>query len=144
MSSDRPLLGRDIGEAIGCALAVVLVGATLGLLGVSTLSTGVLTGGAVGLVAARLRLRLLAEPTPSGIRRRRAGTDESVARALAELEYPARYDWVLGVVCLGVGVAALAAIPLFEPGGRLTLYLVAAALAAFVSAFAGIGVASMR
>lgn len=144
MSSDRPLLSRDIGEAMACALVMVCAGVTLGVLGAVTLSTGVLAGGAVGLFAARLRLRLLAEPTSSGIRRRRAGTDESVSRALAELEYPARYDRVLGVVCLLVGVAALAMIPIFEPGGRFTLYLVAAALAAFVSAGGAIGVASMR
>jgi hypothetical protein len=47
-------------------------------------------------------------------------------------------------VCFVVGIAALAAIPLFEPGGRLTLYLVAAALVAFASAGGAIGAASMR
>jgi hypothetical protein len=144
MASGRPLLGRDIGEAVACALSPVVVGGTLGIVEIVGFSTGLLAGGTVGLVAARLRLRLLAEPSASGIRRRRAGDGESVSAALADLEYPPRYDQWLGAVCLVVGIAALAAIPLFEPGGRLTLYLVAAALVAFVSAGGAIGAASMR
>lgn len=144
VSSDRPLLGRDIGEAAVCALAGLFVGSALGVVEVVTLSTGVLAGGSVGLFAARLRLRLLAEPTSSGIRRRRAGGGESVSDALAELEYSAHYDRWLGGVCLFVGIVALAAIPLFEPGGRVTLYLLAIALMGFVSAGAAVGIASMR
>jgi hypothetical protein len=63
-----------------------------------------------------------------------AGTGESVSRVLAELEYPARYDRVLGVVCLVGSGTTLAVTPLFEAGGRFTLDLVATAPTAFVSA----------
>ncbi|MFC7070478.1 hypothetical protein [Halobaculum lipolyticum] len=116
----------------------------MGVLTHIEVTQGLLGGGTLGLFAARVRLRYLAEQTDTGITRRRARTGESAAEALNELEYPAVYDRYLAYGCLCVAVGALAAVPLFDPGARATIYLLTTSIVGFVSAGAAYGLASLR
>lgn len=144
MVGSRPLLGRDLAEAVALAVCCVLLGAVVPIVVHIDLREALLGGGTLGLFAARVRLRFIAEQTDSGLTRRRARSGESASEALSELDYPAVYDRYLAYVCLCVAVGAFVAIPVFEPGFRATIYLAATGVAGFVSAGGAYGLASLR
>lgn len=144
MVASRPLWSRDLAEAAALVVGCVLLGAAVPLVVHVGPRDALLAGGTLGLFAARVRLRFVAERTEDGLTRRRAKTGESAAEALNELEYPAVYDRYLAYGCLIVAVGAFVAIPVFEPGPRWTIYLVATCVAGFVSAGAAYGLASLR
>ena len=118
----------DALELLGLLVLPPLLGG-LGLhllTGSEDIVAGVVIGGSVGLILARLRREFIAVRTEDGIDRQvRPVPEENLWIRLANLEYDETYDRLLGVVLLGLGVAAFSSIPFVDPqNGLLILWLV--------------------
>lgn len=136
----------DLVETVGLLVVPALI---VGL-GVAFLSgpdnfvPGVTVGGVFGLILARLRGSLYAVRSDGGVKRRlRSPSDETIWIRLAEVEYDEKYDRLLVVVCLLVGIGAFAAIPLTDPSGPWVIRLVAVSLCGFICVLAALGASQL-
>ena len=94
--------------------------------------TGAIVGRVFGVLLARLRESLAAVQTNDGIKRRlRPAPDETVWTRLAAIKYDEKYDRILTVVCLLVGVGTFAMIPVAGASGPWAVRLVAVSLDSF-------------
>lgn len=118
----------DALEILGMLVLPPLLGG-LGLrllTGPEDVVAGVVVGGAVGMILARLRREFIAVRTADGIERRvRPVPEDTLWIRLANVEYDERYDRWLAAVLLGLGIAAFASIPFVDPqNGLLLLWVV--------------------
>ena len=131
------ILGLIVVPALLFGLGVVILD------GPNEFVTGTIVGGVFGVLLARLRGSLAAVRTDDGIKwRLRSAPDETVWTRLTAIEYDGKYDRLLAVVCLLVGVGAFAAIPVAGASGSWAVRLVAISLGGFVCALLTLGARS--
>ncbi|MCU4801558.1 hypothetical protein OB920_14360 [Halobacteria archaeon HArc-gm2] len=125
MADETPLPRRDTAER----LALVAVPTLLGVVLAATSSafdhplTGLVLGGVIGLRLSRARSHYRAVRTADGIERRRRPPEEFWMYRVAQIDYDERWDRVLAVVALLVGIGAFVAVPVVdvEPMDRARL-----------------------
>jgi hypothetical protein len=136
----------DALELLGLfVLPVLLVGVVLSVVsGTENLIGGLVIGGLFGAILAGLRRGLYAVRTAEGIERRLRSPPEdsdNVWARLATIEYDPKYDRLLALVLLVVGVGSFAAIPFVDPqNGSLILRLVLVGLFGLTTALVTYGV----
>jgi hypothetical protein len=147
MSSDRerPVPRVDLLETGGLlVLPALAVGIFVSVLsGVENFVAGVAIGGLFGAIVAGLRRGFVAIRTEDGLERKRRPTpDDTVWARLAAVEYDPKYDRVLTLVLLGIGVVAFGAIPFVDPqNDTLIVRLVLVGFFGLVAAFVSFGAA---
>jgi len=114
----------DAVELLGLLVLPPLLGG-LGLClltGPEDVVAGVVIGGVVGLISARLRREFIAVRTEDRIERRvRPVPEDNLWIQLANVEYDERYDRLLAAVLLGLGIVAFASIPFVNPQNSLLI-----------------------
>jgi hypothetical protein len=136
----------DALELLGLfVLPVLLVGVVLSVVsGTENLIGGLVIGGLFGAILAGLRRGLYAVRTAEGIERRLRSPPEdsdNVWARLANIEYDPKYDRLLALVLLVVGIGSFAAIPFVDPqNGSLILRLVLVGLFGLTTALVTYGV----
>jgi hypothetical protein len=136
----------DALELLGLfVLPVLLVGVVLSVVsGTENLIGGLVIGGLFGAILAGLRRGLYAVRTAEGIERRLRSPPEdsdNVWARLANIEYDPKYDRLLALVLLVVGIGSFAAIPFVDPqNGSLILQLVLVGLFGLTTALVTYGV----
>lgn len=115
----------DVAERAGLVAAPALLGAAVGLVAdvFSGWVGGLVVGGAAGMRLSGVRRRYRAVRTPDGIERRRRPAEDSRWYRAAQAEYDQRWDEVLVVVSLVVGIAGFVAVPVVDasPATRIRL-----------------------
>jgi hypothetical protein len=136
----------DALELLGLfVLPVLLVGVVLSVVsGTENLIGGLVIGGLFGAILAGLRRGFYAVRTAEGIERRLRSPPEdsdNVWARLANIEYDPKYDRLLALVLLVVGIGSFAAIPFVDPqNGSLILQLVLVGLFGLTTALVTYGV----
>jgi hypothetical protein len=136
----------DALELLGLfVLPVLLVGVVLSVVsGTENLIGGLVIGGLFGAILAGLRRGFYAVRTAEGIERRLRSPPEdsdTVWARLANIEYDPKYDRLLALVLLVVGIGSFAAIPFVDPqNGSLILRLVLVGLFGLTTALVTYGV----
>ena len=136
----------DALELLGLfVLPVLLVGVVLSVVsGTENLIGGLVIGGLFGAILAGLRRGFYAVRTAEGVERRlRSPPEDSddVWARLANIEFDPKYDRLLALVLLVVGVGSFAAIPFVDPqNGSLILQLVLVGLFGLTTALVTYGV----
>ena len=136
----------DALELLGLfVLPVLLVGVVLSVVsGTENLIGGLVIGGLFGAILAGLRRGFYAVRTAEGVERRlRSPPEDSddVWARLANIEFDPKYDRLLALVLLVVGVGSFVAIPFVDPqNGSLILQLVLVGLFGLTTALVTYGV----
>lgn len=132
----------DAVETLGLVVvpAVVVGLGTAALGGPDGFVAGAAVGGVAGALFARIRAPLRAVRTDDGVERRLPSTPDGTLWArLAGVKYDERYDRLLAVACLLVGVGAFAAVPLTNVDGPSAVRLAAVGLGGLVCALLVVG-----
>ena len=132
----------DIVETLGLLIVpALIVGLGVALLsGPDEFVSGAVVGGVFGVILARLRGGLYAVRTDTGVKRKlRSVSDETIWTRLVAVEYDEKYDRLLAVVCLVVGIGAFAAVSLTNASGQLAIRLALVSLGGFVCALLALG-----
>jgi len=134
MDEETPLPSRDTAERLALLAVPTLLGAVLGATSAvfDHALSGLVLGGAAGLRLSRARSHYRAVRTSEGIERRRRPPEEFWMYQVAQIEYDERWDKVLAVAALLVGVGAFAAVPVVDVDPRTRLRLTVLGLGGIV------------
>ncbi len=114
----------DVAECLALLLVpTVVVGGIAALGSGDDLVGGLFVGGVFGAILVSYRRTLYAVRTDDGIERRRRSHSGDWMVRVAESDFASKHEWLVVLVCAGIGIASLASL-VFVDHGRLPMKLV--------------------